>query len=296
MVVAVVWILYGTYQDNAEAKNLQTGFDFLDQPAGFPIPSSDFRTTQPMQDAIVEGLKNTLRLSITGIILATVLGTLIGVARLSQNFILRSAAKAYVEIIRNVPLLALVIAGVRRDRAQRVSRRRTSRGRSGRSPCSTSAGRACSGSRATTGSSSSSSSSPLLALWARGPLAPRRRRPHRPAGAHRRCGRSRRRSSCSSSPGSCSASVPPHPSSTGRRVTGGITMTPAYFAALLALVVYTSSHIAEIVRGSIQAVPRGQGEAADALALSGLPADVVRRAAPGDAHRRAADRATSTST
>ena len=56
----------------------------------------------------------------------------------------------------------------------------------------------------------------------------------------------------------------------GRRVTGGITMTPAYFAALLALVAYTSSHIAEIVRASIQAVPRGQGEAADALALSGF--------------------------
>ena len=53
-------------------------------------------------------------------------------------------------------------------------------------------------------------------------------------------------------------------------MTGGITMTPAYFAALLALVVYTSSHIAEIVRASIQAVPRGQGEAADALALSGF--------------------------
>jgi general L-amino acid transport system permease protein len=56
----------------------------------------------------------------------------------------------------------------------------------------------------------------------------------------------------------------------GRRVTGGITMTPPYFAALVALVAYTSSHIAEIVRGSIQAVPRGQGEAADALALSGF--------------------------
>jgi len=60
------------------------------------------------------------------------------------------------------------------------------------------------------------------------------------------------------------------PELTGRRTLGGITMTPAYFAALLALVAYTSSHIAEIVRASIQAVPRGQGEAADALALSGF--------------------------
>jgi general L-amino acid transport system permease protein len=45
-------------------------------------------------------------------------------------------------------------------------------------------------------------------------------------------------------------------------------MTAAYLAALIALVLYTSSHIAEIVRGSIQAVPKGQGEAADALALN----------------------------
>jgi general L-amino acid transport system permease protein len=45
-------------------------------------------------------------------------------------------------------------------------------------------------------------------------------------------------------------------------------MTPEYLAAFIALVVYTSSHVAEIVRGSIQAVPKGQGEAADALALS----------------------------
>ena len=56
----------------------------------------------------------------------------------------------------------------------------------------------------------------------------------------------------------------------GRATTGGIRVDPSYFALLFALVVYTASHIAEIVRGSIQAVPRGQGEAADALALSGF--------------------------
>jgi len=53
-----------------------------------------------------------------------------------------------------------------------------------------------------------------------------------------------------------------------RRVIGGMGMTSIYFGALVALVVYTSSHIAEIVRGSIQAVSKGQSEAADALALS----------------------------
>jgi general L-amino acid transport system permease protein len=55
----------------------------------------------------------------------------------------------------------------------------------------------------------------------------------------------------------------------GRGTTGGLRLDPSFFALLVALVIYTSSHIAEIVRGSILAVPKGQGEAADALALNG---------------------------
>ena len=110
MVVAVGWILFGTYQDNIRQQGRETDwFKWLEQPAGFPIPSSTFRQAQETQDAIVEGLLNTLRLSITGIVLATVLGTLVGIARLSQNFIVRSAARGYVEVVRNVPLLALVV-------------------------------------------------------------------------------------------------------------------------------------------------------------------------------------------
>ena len=60
------------------------------------------------------------------------------------------------------------------------------------------------------------------------------------------------------------------PSLKGPRPVDGIKMTPPFFAALAALVIYTSSHIAEIVRGSIQAVSKGQGEAASALALNGV--------------------------
>jgi general L-amino acid transport system permease protein len=56
----------------------------------------------------------------------------------------------------------------------------------------------------------------------------------------------------------------------GRATAGGIRVDPSFFAILFALVIYTASHIAEIVRGSIQAVPRGQGEAADSLALGGF--------------------------
>jgi general L-amino acid transport system permease protein len=60
------------------------------------------------------------------------------------------------------------------------------------------------------------------------------------------------------------------PAVAGRQIEGGIRIDPSFFAVLVALVLYTASHIAEIVRGSIQAVPKGQGEAASALALSGF--------------------------
>ena len=60
------------------------------------------------------------------------------------------------------------------------------------------------------------------------------------------------------------------PELAGRQTEGGIRIDPSFFALFFALVVYTASHIAEIVRGSIQAVPRGQAEAADAVALSGF--------------------------
>jgi general L-amino acid transport system permease protein len=58
------------------------------------------------------------------------------------------------------------------------------------------------------------------------------------------------------------------PSVDGRGTEGGIRIDPSFFALFLALTIYTASHVAEIVRGSIQAVARGQGEAADAIALS----------------------------
>jgi general L-amino acid transport system permease protein len=54
-----------------------------------------------------------------------------------------------------------------------------------------------------------------------------------------------------------------------RATSGGLRLDPSFFALLVTLVVYTSAHVAEIVRGSIQAVAKGQGEAADAIALSG---------------------------
>jgi hypothetical protein len=71
--------------------------------------------------------------------------------------------------------------------------------------------------------------------------------------------------------------------------TGGVSLYPEYLSLLLAMVLYTASFIAEIVRGSIQAVHRGQAEAADALGLAPASAS-ARRPPPGAAHRGPRDR------
>jgi general L-amino acid transport system permease protein len=60
------------------------------------------------------------------------------------------------------------------------------------------------------------------------------------------------------------------PTLEGRAIRGGFTGFSSFFAVMGGLALYTASHVAEIVRGSIQAIPRGQGEAANALALSGF--------------------------
>ncbi|MET0325692.1 MAG: ABC transporter permease subunit [Ilumatobacteraceae bacterium] len=270
VVVAVAWWLVGTYQDNVRKqgrdKSLSEWFDFLGQPAGYPIAGSSFRPTQRTQDAIAEGLLNTLRLAVTGIVLATILGTLIGIARLSENFIVRSAARVYVEVIRNVPLLALVILSFLAVVLNAFP------------PPQESWDLAPIAVINVRGASVFWFEGPnwkallvlvlaALTLWG---VARWRRsvndRTGRPA-----------RSGLWALPAAAVVFVVgwlvlglgvTAPALDGRRVTGGVTMTAAYFGALLALVIYTSSHIAEIVRGSIQAVAKGQGEAADALALS----------------------------
>jgi general L-amino acid transport system permease protein len=266
--VAIVWYLVGNYLDNAEQKGLTTDFDFLEQPAGFPIPSSSFRPSQRTQDAIVEGLLNTLRLAITGIVLATVLGTLIGVGRLSQNFLIRTGTRMYVEVIRNVPLLALVILAFLAI-VQNAFPPPNDSWELGPIAVLNVRGASVFWFEGDNTKALVVVVFALLVMWAvakwRHAVADRTGSPAR--------------SALWALPIGLAVAVVAWillglgvtaPELEGRRVLGGITMTPAYFAALLALVVYTSSHVAEIVRASIQAVPRGQAEAADALALSGF--------------------------
>ena len=88
-------------------RGLGFGFTFLGRQAGFEISESPipYRPSDTYLTAFVVGLLNTLFVSIVGIVLATVLGVLVGIARLSNNWLVRRIASAYVEVIRNTPLL-----------------------------------------------------------------------------------------------------------------------------------------------------------------------------------------------
>ncbi len=95
--------LYGT----EEKWSYRCAFDFLATEAQFDIAESvvPYKTSDAYWDAIKVGLLNTAKVSFIGIILATILGTVTGIARLSNNWLLRNIAKAYIDIIRNTPLL-----------------------------------------------------------------------------------------------------------------------------------------------------------------------------------------------
>ena len=100
------YLVHNTLQ-NMRVRGIQSGFDFITQPAGFSIGESvvPFDSAESYGMAFLVGLSNTLRVALVGIVLATLLGTLVGIGRLSHNFLLRSLCSAYVEVFRNVPLL-----------------------------------------------------------------------------------------------------------------------------------------------------------------------------------------------
>ncbi|NJN17562.1 MAG: ABC transporter permease subunit [Oscillochloris sp.] len=106
-VVGFLWFLYNNMIDGLRRSNLLPSFRFLDQPAGFPISESpiDFDPSMTYLRAIQVGILNTLRVAAIGIVVATTIGVILGVSRLSNNWLLRNVATVYVEIVRNIPLL-----------------------------------------------------------------------------------------------------------------------------------------------------------------------------------------------
>jgi general L-amino acid transport system permease protein len=269
LVVAVLLLyLFTNVTRNLDRLGIGTSFGYLSQPAGFAIPDSDFRSTESLFAALLVGVKNTAYVSLLGIVLASILGVVVGVARLSVNWLVRRTAALYVESLRNVPVLLIIFfwyLGVLL-RLPPIGRAvdwevlvLSNRGLVGP------------GVRET---------GDLLLFWvfaaigiagaaAAGVL--RTRRFERTGQPHHRLLWSSGVLAAALLVGYVAGGQPLAISLPERgelATTGGFRLSPEYAALLIGLTLYTASHIAEIVRGSILAVPRGQKEAADALGLS----------------------------
>ena len=111
-IVGVAWYLIGNTLYNLEQRQIQVGFDFLGKEAGFPISESRiaYGAADSYARAFLAGLLNTLWVAFFGVILATVLGVVVGIARLSRNWLVARLASGYVEVLRNVPLLLQLFA------------------------------------------------------------------------------------------------------------------------------------------------------------------------------------------
>jgi len=112
--LVVLWLGYEfvtNARDNLRAARIATGLGFLDNTAGFSINQTliPYTESDTYSRVFLVGLLNTLLVAVIGIVLTTILGFVVGIARLSPNWLLQRIAGAYVELIRNLPLLFQIL-------------------------------------------------------------------------------------------------------------------------------------------------------------------------------------------
>ena len=107
VIALVVWFLAHNTATNMRQRGIQSGFGFLLGTAGFDIGESlfPFDSGESYLRAYLVGVTNTLRVAVLGIVLTTLLGTLLGVGRFARNALVRGLCRVYVELFRNIPLL-----------------------------------------------------------------------------------------------------------------------------------------------------------------------------------------------
>jgi len=273
LLAGLVWLGYAfalNAKANLDAQSITSGFGFLENTAGFAVNQSliPYNESDTYGRVFLVGLLNTLLVAGIGIVLATILGFAIGVARLSPNWLLARLAAGYVELIRNLPLLFqilfwyLAVLGTLPSPRQSISLFGeiflNNRGIIVPAPV---AGKGAGLIVAVFAASVAATI--VLRLWA-GRLQVRTGRQIPLVWT-------------------CLALliVPAlialiatgwpigfeAPELRGFNFVGGIRLLPEFVALLVALTTYTAAFIAEIVRAGLLAVPRGQGEAASALGL-----------------------------
>ena len=110
LVLGVLYWGIGNFLEITQQRGMPLTYGFLNEAAGFPIKESfiPYESTMTFGRAVLVGLINTLMVSAWGIVFATVLGFVIGLMRLSTNWLISRIALAYIEFHRNIPLLVLL--------------------------------------------------------------------------------------------------------------------------------------------------------------------------------------------
>lgn len=111
VVIFLGWSFAENARDNLAAQKIATGFGFLDNTAGFGINQTliPYSETSTYGRAFIVGLLNTILVAVVGIFLATIIGFLVGIGRLSKNFMVRTISTVYVEVLRNLPPLFQIL-------------------------------------------------------------------------------------------------------------------------------------------------------------------------------------------
>ncbi len=271
VIAMLLWFLAHNTLVNMRVRGIQSGFDFLADPAGFDIGERmvPYESSDPYWRAFLIGILNTLRVAIVGVVLTTILGTLLGIGRFSHNALVRGLCYAYVELFRNIPVLLqllmwylVLIDGLPLPGQQKSIFGLFYLSNGGLSyPVPVwGVAQALAGAGALVGVA-------LAWGWAR-----------YARGLFEQTGKPR--------PvllpaialviggalvGWIAGGAPTAwsiPEAGGFAVDGGSSLTPEFIAVLLGLTLYTASFVAEVVRAGIASVPSGQGEAASALGLS----------------------------
>ena len=277
LVALLAWYLVSNTLINLERQSIATGFGFLKKEASFEIgePLIPYSAADTYARALFVGALNTLKVSLLGIVLTLILGAIIGIARLSTNWLVSRLAGAYIEVMQNVPVLLQLffwyaifyesLPAARQALAPVKGVFLCNRGLIFAVPephpvygymlicAAAAAGITCVMRRwARKRQARTGQSFPVfrvsvalligmpLAIWLAGgtPLAM------------------------------------DYPELVGFNFQGGMTLSPEFMALLLGLVLYTAAFVAEVVRAGIQSVGKGQREAAIAIGLK--PAQVLQ--------------------
>lgn len=272
LVVIVLALIWDNLTYNLRQLGIQLGFGFLRLQASFDIGETpiEYSPADSYARAILVGLVNSLRVTVIGIVLATIFGLVAGIAQLSSNWLVRKLAVVYVEIFRNVPLLLqlffwyfavfLKLPSIE-DRIVLLS-----------SIYLVGNGVFLPWVQATTGTGIwlvllvvGIISAIALWRWRTQIMVEQGRAGNQLLYALGALVAAGVIAFILTQTVPFSLSLPRVVENT--QIQGGLRLSPEFSTLLIGLVIYTSSYIAEIVRGGIQSVPKGQWEAARALGL-----------------------------